>query len=567
MKYLILFVSLLISGAALATEKPFSINPSLASPHWPQWTHEHWVWEDRGDETTSRALIDDYLSHDISVAALVLDRPWELAVSSFQPDPNTFPNLDKLIAYAHEKDTKVVVWSVSAIGPESPNFAHAKKNNYFLNNGKMVRWWAQKSAILDYENADALSWWHSEMNRILDMGIDGWKLDGIDPFAVAATASTDFGGYWKILNGLVSGDKKINEIWNNYKYNFYTDYLNYTKLRTGKKAVVMARSVDVLPFTNLRFSFAPYEYSTACWVGDQDGNWNGLKVAIKNMRESAARGYLSFGSDIGGYRSYATGELREPLLFTRWLQLSTFNSVFENGGTGEHRPWKYSPDILKRYQTFAKIHQALVPYIYSSTAWAYEQKISLYQNVTKKKEKNWDFMLGPSLFVSSIESKNSERKFKLPEGEWLYFFDPSTGPQQGQQLKTFSEDEYPAYIKNGSILPMGGFNIDSAFSAPDANPAALNIVAFPTEGQSLAPVYDSENTGSLISYQYEVGNLKVQIKGDKKFSWLRLPKEFSEKTASIDGESAEGQIHNNAYWLSVAACKNQETQSCEIQLK
>lgn len=35
---------------------------------------------------------------------------------------------------------------------------------------------------IDYDHPEALEWWHKQMDQILDLGIDGWKCDGTDPY-------------------------------------------------------------------------------------------------------------------------------------------------------------------------------------------------------------------------------------------------------------------------------------------------------------------------------------------------------------------------------------------------
>jgi alpha-glucosidase (family GH31 glycosyl hydrolase) len=74
------------------------------------------------------------------------------------------------------------------------------------------------------------------------------------------------------------------------------------------------------------------------WVGDQTGNWDGIKAALKNMIHSAWRNYLNFGCDIGGYRTQHGEPLgRSKNVFIRWFQMGTFLPLMENGGNGEHR--------------------------------------------------------------------------------------------------------------------------------------------------------------------------------------------------------------------------------------
>ena len=51
------------------------------------------------------------------------------------------------------------------------------------------------------------------------------------------------------------------------------------------------------------------------------------------MFHSAWNKYVSFGTDIGGYRG---GGKRDVDLYIRWFQMGTFNGLMENGGDGVH---------------------------------------------------------------------------------------------------------------------------------------------------------------------------------------------------------------------------------------
>ncbi len=70
-------------------------------------------------------------------------------------------------------------------------------------------------------------------------------------------------------------------------------------------------------------------------MGDQDPTFGGLEDALNNLLRSAWAGYVSFGSDTGGYRCCGSpdrtrGRTRELLL--RWAQLNALMGLFENGG-------------------------------------------------------------------------------------------------------------------------------------------------------------------------------------------------------------------------------------------
>ena len=69
-----------------------------------------------------------------------------------------------------------------------------------------------------------------------------------------------------------------------------------------------------------------------------------------SIHPSLHLGYANFGSDIGGYRQ-GTGKYgRTKELFVRWFQLGAFSPLMENGGYGEHRPWKYDNQTLEIYK-------------------------------------------------------------------------------------------------------------------------------------------------------------------------------------------------------------------------
>lgn len=57
--------------------------------------------------------------------------------------------------------------------------------------------------------------------------------------------------------------------------------------------------------------------------------------------------YVNFGTDIAGYRG---NEVRETLLYVRWLQLGAFCPLMENGGNGAHAPWLCVPPSTARCQ-------------------------------------------------------------------------------------------------------------------------------------------------------------------------------------------------------------------------
>lgn len=65
---------------------------------------------------------------------------------------------------------------------ECPDYQQAKQNGYFLNGGEVLSWWHGKGSLIDYTNPAAVNWIHAQMDNVLNMGIDGFKCDGTDPY-------------------------------------------------------------------------------------------------------------------------------------------------------------------------------------------------------------------------------------------------------------------------------------------------------------------------------------------------------------------------------------------------
>ena len=67
--------------------------------------------------------------------------------------------------------------SGTAIKDSSDWFAEAKASGYLAGGGYEQKWWNGRGGFVDYENPAAMAWWRKMQKQVLDLGIDGWKLD------------------------------------------------------------------------------------------------------------------------------------------------------------------------------------------------------------------------------------------------------------------------------------------------------------------------------------------------------------------------------------------------------
>jgi alpha-D-xyloside xylohydrolase len=161
------------------------------TPYTPRWAFRPWISKDISTRDDTFAFVQGFADRDIPVGAVVLDSPWASNYNSFIPNPSRYPDFKGMVDTLHERDIKLVVWTTQMINASSfdvesggdtyegasPNFAEAKRNNYFVDDGHLNLWWKGQGGAIDFFNPDAVRFWEREQDKMLELGLDGWKLD------------------------------------------------------------------------------------------------------------------------------------------------------------------------------------------------------------------------------------------------------------------------------------------------------------------------------------------------------------------------------------------------------
>jgi alpha-glucosidase (family GH31 glycosyl hydrolase) len=476
-------------------------DPSLDPPAWPTWVHKHWVWENEGTQESTLNHIDGFLSHGIPVGATIIDRPWATDSNTFIPHPGLYPDLRDYVQLFHSMDIRVIMWATSIVNETASNFQEGKDNGYFLSGGKTVEWWGGKGALLDYTNPEAVQWWHSQMDNILNMGIDCWKVDGTDPYVMLLLPAIGFGG------------KHIT--WAEYRDQCYRDFFDYSRAKLGNDRVIMARPVDdLLLRIGLPIVYTSRDINFAGWVGDNDNDWGGIQHALNNMFSSAQFNFVSYGSDIGGFRSDGN---KYKDVFIRWAQLGAFCPVMENGGDGEHRPWMYDDETLDVYRKFVFLHHELIPYIYSQAAYSYE----LVKPTMRPQASRYTYMLGDEILVAPFFEAGNDRTIVFPLGNWIYMFNESKQYTPGIRKLSFPLAEFPVFIRKGAIIPLNVINEATGFGT-DLSKDYTTILVYPEKGEKKFGLYEEKEKGCLISYIKDNTSLKIKCTPTKRSLLFRV---------------------------------------------
>ena len=409
---------------------------------WPEWALHHWVWEDESTQQSVLQMVDDYAEHDIPVGAVIIDSPWATDYNTFEWDTELFPDPQGLIDELHARDIRVFLWIVPAINIDvEPLYSEAAEAGYFMQADATsgpgeIDWWKGRGSLIDYFNPEAVAWWHNLMQPVLDMGIDGWKCDGLDYSVVFTPYSPGLGRDVERLA---------------YSHAYYQDTFDYTREVLGDDRIITARPIDNYgaDIGGDVVAFAPVDINWAGWVGDQDPDFLGLEAALRNMYWSADYGYVNFGSDIGGYRSDDTQAGRDEFSFLRWAQLGALNPIMENGGSGNHFPWRFSNEAIEIYRDFTTLHYELLPYLMDAGTEAFAQGRS---TMTFTDKATYTYLLGDDIFVAPFLEGGTQIDITFPDGSWIYAFGDGVTAHAGGDTESFNIpiSEFGVFVRQGS---------------------------------------------------------------------------------------------------------------------
>ena len=525
---------------------PFNAQRHGNPPLTPAWALECWLWED--DVNTAEyvdSLLTGYKKHDIPVRTIILDSPWTWRYNDFDMDTLRYPNPDIWFSRLQDDGYRLVLWMTPNINSFSKDAAikdskswyeGAKKRGYLADNGRIVSWWKGKGGYIDYSNPQAMKWWHGLQDRVFQLGIDGWKLDG--------SATLFFGEFLGIPVPYFSTHDGLMTI-REYMDHYYRDEYQFG-LTKNPEFITLSRSMDRGFHPE---GFSPIDASPVNWVGDQKHTWKssgtkldknspenkdlamnsaeGIEEAIHDILKSAEMGYSVIGSDVAGF----SGRTIPKRLYIRWAQFSTFCGLFMNGGHGNRALWERSKEELEIIRKFSWMHTELIPYMYSYVVSAHNGGTRLQRPVEGK----YHYMFGDYLLVAPIYEDTYKRDVTLPPGKWRYLFHDQQ-PVDGNQklLLEFPLDEFPVFVKEGAIIPM---NISRSYNGfgSDSSSGYITYLIYPHEKESRFTLHYPDKSGKTdITVKDDGQKINIKLSGLHKAHILRIYLSEEPKNITLD---------------------------------
>jgi alpha-glucosidase (family GH31 glycosyl hydrolase) len=247
--------------------------------------------------------------------------------------------------------------------------------------------------------------------------------------------------------------------------------------------------------------------------GDVVISWESLNYQPYFTATASNVLYGYWSHDLGGhfFKGLPLDQQKiNPELYIRWMQFGAFSPIFRTHSSKDARIKKEVWNFPYRYSCILtdviNLRYTLVPYIYTMAREDYDTGISLcrpmYYDYPEKEEaysfKN-EYMFGDNFLIQPITSPAqndfSTVRVWLPEGNDWYEWNTGTMLKGGQTVKRkFLLNEYPVYVKAGSIIPMYP-KVDNL----EVSIKGLVISVFPGKRNTEAILY--EDAGNDLGYK------------------------------------------------------------------
>ena len=399
------------------------------------WWSRYWSYSDQD----FRDLMSNFQRFDLPLDVLVIDMDWHPISAEagggwtgWDWNERLFPDYKAFLKYLDAQGVKATMnlHPAEGVRPYEKKYAEFMQR-FGKNDGKTHEWIGS-----DKQYVKAL--FDTYLHDYMADGVDFWWLDWQQWPKDRAIADLD------------------NVFWCNYIW--FSDME-----RNGNKRPMLYHRWGGLGNHRYQVGFS----------GDSFITWASLKFLpyFNSTASNVLYGYWSH--DIGGHQSKKWGSPVEPQLYTRAMQMGQYLPIIRSHSTKDpnlnKEPWAFSSDTQQRLANVINGRYALVPYIYTMARKTYESGLALcrplyYDNPEAKEayEFKEEYMFGDDMLIAPVTSEvdsvdgYANVKVWLPAGEWLEY-------ETGQMLtggktyeRRFTLDEYPVYVRAGSIIPYFG---------------------------------------------------------------------------------------------------------------
>jgi alpha-D-xyloside xylohydrolase len=465
--------SSIVSAHALAAGPPFLP---------PKWMFTPWRWRDEHTQRTTyyngtpvrgpfnSEMMEDILmmqAFGIPCGVYWIDRPWGqgwLGYDDFEIDPKRLPHFAESVQWLNSRNTRMLLW----IAPffQGHMEKEAQEKGYALAGQQPS---PSNYPMVDLSNPAAKAYWQAGIEKLLKLGVAGFKLD-------RGEEQIPDGGPFKRYDG-----KTIRENRNAYMAAYAKAVAEVTRNHRGEDFVAMPRG-----------AYTGSSPHAVFWGGDIGGTQWGLRASIIAVQRAAVMGYPNWGSDTCGYNE----QTLDQDMCARWLAFSCFTPIMEVGPTRNVAFWNlprepaYDAQLIAVWRLYARLHNRLADYSYSQAQEATRTGLPVVRPLFLIDPKApaawsnwWTYLYGPDLLVAPIWEKGKRSQdVYLPAGtRWRDAWRAAKVYAGGQTVSVQGDlHQIPIFVREGSNLDLGDLNREWQESAEIAS-RKPNLQALETE--------------------------------------------------------------------------------------
>lgn len=348
------------------------------------------------EENAILQYCQDWLDSGVSPGVLMIDDGWATTYGDWTFHPGKIPHPDTMITKIKQLGFDIMLWICPFVSADSVQFRYAQKEDFLIKTSSgdplIVKWWNGYSAVLDMTHPKAIEWLTQQLDKLLEMGIDGFKFDAGDSIYYTAD----------MMTYLASTPDEQSQAWAKFGQNYQFNEYRVTALAGGMPLL-----------------------QRLC---DKHHSWDNSGIA-SIIPDTLALGLLgspfSCPDMIGGgeYLNFQDNANRlDQELFIRHAEMACFMPAMQFSAMVTRVLDEYHLSALRN---ILAIRERYLPYILelveqvSQTGEPIVRYMS-YEFPDEAVEMVIDqYMLGSRYLVAPIIEKGaSERKVYLPKGKW-----------------------------------------------------------------------------------------------------------------------------------------------------
>ena len=401
------------------------------------------IWYRAYGRATSRdvmALADNFRDNNIPCDVMGLEPGWQTRTysCSYVWNDGNFPKHEEFIKEISDKGYRINLWEHVFVNPESPIY-----NDLFDYSGDYEVWGGLVPDFALKKAAGIFTDYHRK--EFAEKGISGFKIDECD--------SSDYTGAWSFPNCSSFPSGMDGEQMHSMLGIMYQDVIKKSYDVSGNRTMCLVRSSHGLA--------APYPFVL---YSDLYNHKDFIRGSVN----------MGFAGLLWSPEVRQCDSVEDLIRRLQTVCLSPLSQV--NAWMIPNPPWwqvnidknleNIMMDNLEEVQNTVRdifeMRMSLIPYLYEafSRYKLYGKPVFRAVVVDYPDDRNTygidnQLMIGDSIMAAPMIAGEAKKRFYLPEGKWVNFFDNEDILKGGKWYeREYGTETYPMFVKSGTLLPL-----------------------------------------------------------------------------------------------------------------